>query len=126
MIECAPAPIVDPSWGGELLLLPRSEVKTHLVFENHIHDLDGHFDVGGSLEPHNAAFNFHSYKIGPLTHTDVKELETGTKAVCGLAIARWQDQTGHFQTNYCECKVAENTGWEVCGSESNKEHKLPD
>lgn len=118
--------ILDQSWDAELLIVDRSEVKAHAVFENHRRDIDVHHIVGGTVAAHSAAFEFHSYKIGPLSSENVNQLAKGDRAVCGLAMVQWHDETGHYQTNYCECMVAGNTAWQVCGPESNKEYKLPD
>lgn len=53
---------------------------------------------------------YHSHWADPLTADDVLQLNKGQKAVCGLALITWQDETGKYETDFGECLLKESTG----------------
>lgn len=63
--------------------------------------------VGGALNPHIDGTSYRTFKGLPLTDDDVSRLNNGTGMLCVIASMDWQDDSGHYETDFSQCLGAE-------------------
>jgi hypothetical protein len=83
----------------------------------------------GAMNPHppDGHYLYHSYFGNPLSEDDVTRLNSGNKDLCAIGITAWKDETGRYETDFCQCFASELDGhfmWHML-SGNNVEHKLP-
>jgi hypothetical protein len=113
-------PVINPSMDAVVKLVPLSESKT--VFKKYHNQLKIQ-SMSGVINPHSGRVLYHSYWLDePLTEEQVKELNDQRLMLCGIGSAWWEDATGKYKTNMCECYVVGDSSWHSL-DENNKEHK---
>jgi hypothetical protein len=85
---------------------------------------------GLSLSPAAGVLNPTGYLYGtysglPLTDEDIRKINNREKAICGVGLVDWEDETGSYETDFSQCLVAESDGvfnWHM-SEMNNVEHK---
>jgi hypothetical protein len=87
--------------------------------------------IGGVMNAHVAIDNlmYRTEHGDPLAGADVTRLNAGDEALCMIGAVTWRDDSGHYETYFSECLVAETPrpqggfNWHI-GPETNAERKL--
>jgi hypothetical protein len=80
--------------------------------------------VNGVLVPHTTEIRYHSFKIDtPLTQAQVDKLNDRSLTICGIGAVKWEDATGKYVTNLCQCYFVGESDWHLM-DEHNAEHKI--
>jgi hypothetical protein len=121
-------PIRDERMDVKIVVVPFSEYFTE--FRKYRKELDFKAPtLGGVSNPHTDETNYHTYHGPVLTDDDVTKLNNAEKMLCAIAVLDWRDKSGHYQTDFLQCLVAERPfhqgvfNWHV-GVENDAEHKL--
>jgi hypothetical protein len=113
--------VLEPRSDGLIKVVPLEEYAT--VFRKNRKSLKPGV-IYGTV---NTGEFVHSTFDGPtLTQGDADDLTQGTKAICGIGLTVWRDETGTFETDFNQCIVREPNGvlaW-MLGPENGKETKL--
>ncbi len=91
------------------------------VFAKHRKELNPK-NISGQMNAHIGVVSWHTYFGPTLTDDDIPKLNSQEKAVCGLGIAYWKDESGNYETDMSQCFVV-GESWDA-GAENDRERKL--
>lgn len=61
----------------------------------------------GAILPHSPTMPDFEYHGPMLEQQDISNLSAGNAMLCSLGRAKWKDDTGCYQTDFCQCLIAE-------------------
>jgi hypothetical protein len=113
---------------GTVIIANRDYALSKKMFDDFLQNAK-YLSAGSGVPPHDQASGTYGTYQGPIiTQREAEALLKMEKAVCAMSRIEWQDETGCYATDFCECEWFEpppsNYNRHTCKSHSGTEAKI--
>jgi hypothetical protein len=113
---------------GRVVLAAKDYALGNKMFDDFLRD-PKYVSGGADVPPRDpASGTYGTYKGPTVAEKDITPLLQDEEALCAMARIKWQDDTGCYATEFCQCEWAEpapaNFNWHTCKSHTGTESKI--
>lgn len=118
--------VVDARCGADIVVIATDERQS--AFDRFRGRIKPNI-TGGVFPPHTSYASTYTFYGPEISKDQADKLNSGTDALCVLAIVDWADQTGNYETDQAECLIRNTPGKETFNwhqmRQNDRETRLP-